>query len=45
MSRDGRVSLQQVSHSKYQVILSPELDTPRFQIPPDVNFNQPRSPG
>lgn len=45
MSRDGRVSLRQVSYSKYQVIPSPELDTPRFQIPPVVNFNQPRSPG
>jgi hypothetical protein len=43
MSRDGRVSLRQVSYSKYEVIPSLQLDTPRFQVPPVVNFPAGRS--
>ena len=30
MSQDGRVSLRQVSYSKYQVIPSSQLEAPRF---------------
>jgi hypothetical protein len=44
MSRDGRVSLHQVSYSKYEVILSPQLDTPRFPVPPIINVHPGQSP-
>ena len=39
MWKEGRVSLRQVSHAKYEVNLSPHLFTPIFQASPIANIN------